>query len=67
MQRIGQDAEPVVGSVYKSHRCGLLLDRDSVLGGNMTNDLTADVVQGLDRKVTTISFELEPLPSNAGK
>lgn len=67
MQRIGQDAEPIVASVYKSHRCGLLLDRDSVLGGNTTNDLTAEVVQGLDRKTTTISFDLEPLPSNTGK
>jgi len=67
MQRIGQDAEPIVGSVYKSHNCGLLLDRDSVLGGNMANDLTPGVVQGLDGKVTTISFNLEPLPANAGK
>jgi Skp family chaperone for outer membrane proteins len=67
MQRIGQDAEPIVASVYKNHKCGLLLDRDSVLGGNMTNDLTPDVVQALDRKITTISFELEPLPANAGK
>src|SRR5690348_5353792 len=33
MQRIGQDAEPIVASVYKNHHCGLLLDRDSVLGG----------------------------------
>ncbi|WP_424683362.1 OmpH family outer membrane protein [Frateuria sp. YIM B11624] len=65
MQRIGQDAEPIVSTVYKNHRCGLLLDRDSVLGGNMTNDLTPDVVQGLDRKVTTITFDLEPLPSNS--
>ncbi|HET6806525.1 MAG TPA: OmpH family outer membrane protein [Frateuria sp.] len=67
MQRIGQDAEPIVASVYKNHHCGLLLDRDSVLGGNLTNDLTSDVVQGLDRKVTTISFNLEPLPANAKK
>lgn len=66
MQRIGQDAEPIVAGVYKDHHCGLLLDRDSVLGGNMTNDLTPDVVQGLDRKITTISFDLEPLPSNTG-
>lgn len=67
MQRIGQEAEPVVASVYKSHNCGLLLDRDSVLGGNMTNDLTPGVVKGLDGKITTISFNLEPLPSNTGK
>ena len=67
MQRIGQEAEPIVASVYKSHNCGLLLDRDSVLGGNMANDLTPGVVQGLDGKITTISFNLEPLPSNPGK
>jgi Skp family chaperone for outer membrane proteins len=67
MQRIGQVAEPIVASVYTSHHCGLLLDRDSVLGGNTTNDLTSEVVQGLDRKITTISFDLEPLPSRAAK
>lgn len=67
MQRIGQDAEPVVAAVYKTHHCGLLLDRDSVLGGNMSNDLTSEVVQGLDRKTTTISFDLAPLPANTGK
>ncbi len=63
MQRIGQEAEPIIASVYKSHHCGLLLNRDAVLGGNMTNDLTNPVVQGLDRKISTISFSLEPLPS----
>lgn len=67
MQTIGQDAEPIVASVYKSHKCGLLLDRDSVLGGNMANDLTAAVVQGLDQKVSTINFSLEPLPRGNGK
>lgn len=62
MQRIGEDAKPILASSYKSHQCGLLLNRDSALGGNMANDLTADVVHGLDRKITTISFNLEPLP-----
>ena len=64
MQTIGQDALPIIADVYKSHKCGLLLNRDAaVLGGNMSHDLTADVVQGLDRKTTTIMFDLEPLPS----
>ncbi len=65
MQRIGTDAQPIVASSYKSHKCGLLLNRDSVLGGNTTNDLTGDVVAGLDSKITTISFNLEPLPSQS--
>jgi len=63
MQRIGQEAEPIVAATYKSHQCGLLLNRDAVLGGNVTNDLTPGVVQGLDRKITTLSFDLEPLPA----
>jgi hypothetical protein len=29
----------------------------------MANDITAAVVQGLDAKVTTISFNLETLPT----
>lgn len=67
MQRISEDAQPIVASAYQSHHCGLLLDRDSVLGGNMANDLTGEVVQGLDRKITTINFDLEPLPAGKGK
>lgn len=67
MQNIGSQAEPVISASYKSHHCGLLLNRDSVLAGNMSNDLTADVVQGLDRKITTTTFNLEPLPANNGK
>jgi Skp family chaperone for outer membrane proteins len=63
MRMIGKDAESVIASSYKSHHCGLLLNRNTVLAGNMSNDLTAEVVQGLDRKVTTISFDLQPLPS----
>lgn len=67
MESIGVQAQPIVASLYKSHQCGLLLNRDAVLDGNMANDLTADVVQGLDRKITTLSFNLEPLPSGNGK
>lgn len=65
MQRIGQQAEPVVASAYKSHECGLLLNRDAVLGGNVSNDLTPDVVKGLDAKITSLNFSLEPLPAQS--
>ena len=63
MQQIGAAAQPIVAASYKSHQCGLLLNRDAVLGGNTSNDLTSDVVKGLDGKLTTISFNLEPLPA----
>lgn len=55
-------AQPVIADVYTQHKCGLLVDRNSVLGGNMANDLTPDVVKGLDAKVTTITFNRETLP-----
>lgn len=67
MQTIGQYAQPVLATAYNSHRCGLLLNRDAVLGGNMANDLTSEVIQGLDGKISTISFDLEPLPSRPAK
>lgn len=67
IQRIGQEAQPIIASSYKAHHCGLLLNRDIVLEGNMSNDLTSDVVQGLDRKMTTITFNLEPLPPAGSK
>lgn len=65
MERIGAAAQPVVASVYQQKGCGLLLDRGVVLGGNMANDLTPAVVQGLDAKMSTISFDLERLPAQA--
>ncbi|MEW9625778.1 OmpH family outer membrane protein [Rhodanobacter geophilus] len=67
MQQIGEQAQPIVNSSYNSHHCGLLLNRDAVLGGNTANDLTGDVVRGLDGKITSLSFTLEPLPANTGK
>ncbi len=69
MQQIIKAANPLVEAAYKSHHCGILLDRDSgVLGGNNANDLTDQIVQELDKKMPTISFNLAPLPKqNQGK
>lgn len=67
MDQIGQQAQPIVNSTYSSHHCGLLLNRDAVLGGNSTNDLTPEVVSGLDAKITALNFNLEPLPASTGK
>jgi Skp family chaperone for outer membrane proteins len=68
MKRIGDEIDPLLSGIYKQHRCGLLLDRDTVLGGNMDNDLTPGVIQALNKKMSTISFSLAPLPKqNQGK
>jgi Skp family chaperone for outer membrane proteins len=58
--QIAQAAQPVVAQAYQARGCGLLFSRDAVLAGNMANDLTPAVVQGLDAKMTTITFDLEP-------
>jgi Skp family chaperone for outer membrane proteins len=65
LARIFAEAQSVIAAVYKAHGCGLLLDRSVVLGGNMNGDLTADVVKGLDAKITTITFDRETLPPPA--
>jgi len=51
----------VIAAVYTQKGCGLLLDRNTVLGGNMGNDLTAAVVAGLDARLTSITIQREDL------
>lgn len=62
LERISLEAQPVIAQVYGQKKCGLLFDRGAALGGNFANDLTADVVRGLDARIQTISFERERLP-----
>ncbi|MFC4253992.1 OmpH family outer membrane protein [Altererythrobacter xixiisoli] len=62
LERIANDAQPLIAQVYTAKECGLLFDRGVALGGNFANDLTADVVRALDAKVQTITFERERLP-----
>jgi len=65
LDRVANEAQPVIAAAYKARGCGLLFDRNVVLGGNMSVDLTPAVVQGLDAKITTITFEREILPTQA--
>lgn len=62
LEQIATEAQPVIAQVYGQRKCGLLFDRTSALGGNFANDLTADVVRGLDARVQTLTFERERLP-----
>ncbi|MNX23865.1 Outer membrane protein (OmpH-like) [compost metagenome] len=67
MERIANEAQSAIAQVYAAKSCGLLLDRNSALGGNFANDLTADVVQALDARLSTITFERERLPQAAAQ
>ena len=59
--------QPILAPIYKAHGCGLLLNRNAVMGGNMDGDLTAEVVKALDAKITTMTFDREVLPPAAKK
>ncbi|MFZ0269332.1 OmpH family outer membrane protein [Caulobacter sp.] len=63
LDQISTAAQPVIAQAYKAKSCGLLVDRAGVLGGNLSNDLTPDVVKGLDATMSTISFNRETLPA----
>ena len=65
LERIANQTQPIIAQVYGQKKCGLVLNRGTVLGGNFANDLTADVVRGLDATITTITFERERLPQQA--
>lgn len=62
LAQISDRAQPVIAEAYRARKCGLLLDRNSVMGGNLANDLTPDVVTALDAKVAPFSFNRETLP-----
>jgi len=55
-----QQAQPFISQVYAAHACGLLVSREVVLGGNLANDLTPEVLAALDAKVAPATFDLEP-------
>lgn len=61
-QQIVEKLEPLIIDTYKKHQCGILLDRDAVIGGNNSNDLTGPALKALDANMKTINFNLEPLP-----
>ena len=65
MARIAETLQPLIAEVYKARNCGLLIDRTTVLGGNMANDLTPAAVAVLDAKLATIAFERESLPAES--
>jgi Skp family chaperone for outer membrane proteins len=56
-------AQPFVEQAYAAHNCGLLLDKDVALGGNLGNDLTPEAIAAMDAKAAPITVELVPASS----
>jgi Skp family chaperone for outer membrane proteins len=63
LTRIALEAQPVIATVYRARNCGLLFAREVMLGGNSGADITPAVIQGLDAKIATLSFDRENLPA----
>ena len=65
IQRISNELQPVLNTVYGQRGCGLLLDGSSVVAANPAMDITPAVVAALDARISTITFERESLPQQA--
>jgi outer membrane protein len=61
LQKIAEQLDPILKQVYAERNCGLLLDRNSLYGANPAMDVTDTVIQKLNAKVTTLSFDRERL------
>ena len=61
IERISNEAQPLIAEEYKERKCGLLFDRGIALGGNLSGDLTAAIVQKLDKKLTNFPIQREVL------
>lgn len=60
---VSAQAQPMIAAAYAQKGCGVLFDRNTVLGGNLANDLTAAVVAALDAKVTQIPIQRATVPA----
>ncbi len=71
LQRVGQEADPIVRQVFQQRGCAVLLDANAlVLISSSTTDITPAVVQGLNSKITQFTFDrehLEPAGQPAGQ
>lgn len=65
IQRVLQEATPLVSDQVKAKNCGVLLDANAVLAANPSMDLTQGVVTALNAKITQFDFERERLDGQA--
>ncbi len=62
LQRVGQDLDPIVLQVYAARGCGILVNAQSVFRSNPAMDITQQVVQALNGRLTTFTINRERLP-----
>jgi Skp family chaperone for outer membrane proteins len=62
---IYQAADPIVRQVFVQRSCSVLLDGANVISASQAMDITPAVIQGLDGKLQSFSFEREHIDPNA--
>lgn len=60
--RISDEIKPVVTQTYQARNCSILIDDGAILAGSPSMDITAEVIRGLDARLTTLQIDLEPAP-----
>jgi len=61
------DAQPVVQQIFQQHNCSILVDGQSVLAVAPAMDLTPQVIQGLNTRITQLTFDREHLDQASGQ
>jgi len=63
--RVLQELEPIVQSLYQQHHCSILFDRGAVMFANADMDLTPGAVTALNGKLQQFPFDREHLDTGA--
>ena len=65
LQVLSGHLRAAIDQVYGARNCGVLLQRGAVVAFNPALDITPQVVQGLNTRIQTITFNRETLPAQA--
>jgi Skp family chaperone for outer membrane proteins len=65
VNRVTQEIFPIAQQLYQSHRCSVLVDKNSTMLANPDMDLTPAVVTALNSKIQQFPFDREHLDTGA--
>ncbi len=63
LERVGVELRPVVNTVYGQRGCGILIERGSVVAANPALDISDLVIQALNARIQTLTFERVRAPA----
>lgn len=62
ISRVAQEIDPILVQVYQERGCGLMLDRSSMYGANPAMDVTDRVIELLNGRLQSLTFNREVMP-----